>query len=307
MNPRILLTLAFAILLTSCSSRDQAAAPQAAEPPAAQATSAVTIKGSDTMVILAQRLAERFMNEHPGKTVQVTGGGSGTGVAALINGTTLIANASRAMKPSETAQVQQRQGKPAIEHSVALDGLAIYVHESNPLKEVSLEQLAGIYEGKIHSWEEIGGTGGRIVLYGRENNSGTYAYFKEQVLRDEDFAAETQTLPGTAAVVNAVSKDPKAIGYGGIAFSTGTRTVPVKKDATSPAIEPTMENVTNGSYPISRYLFMYTAGEPTGDVKAYIDFALSDEGQKIASEVGYYPLPKAGSDVAGEKAGATAQ
>jgi phosphate transport system substrate-binding protein len=253
------------------------------------------------MVILGQRLAEDFMKAHPGKTVQVTGGGSGTGVAALINGTTDIANASRAMSESEKAQIQKRRGAPAVETRVALDGLAVYVNEKNPIQEISIPQLKEIYMGKVRNWKEVGGEDMPLVIYGRENNSGTYTYFKEHVLDDEDFAAETQTLPGTAAVVNAVSKDPHAIGYGGIAYDSGIRAIAVKKDATSEAVLPTMENVVSGKYPISRYLFMYTAGEPQGDVKTFIDYALSPAGQEVASKVGYYPLPKAQGDAPQQK------
>lgn len=293
MNLRHLAVSLLTLVLAACTGgNQQGGANGKAEQPQAAAGGTISVKGSDTMVILNQRLAERFMAENPGKTVQVTGGGSGTGIAALINGTTDIAQASRSMKDSEKAQVQQRRGAPAVETPVALDGLAIFVHKDNPLQSISLAQLRSIYTGSTTNWKELGGADAPIVLYGRENNSGTYAYFKEHVLEDDDFAAETQTLPGTAAVVNAVSRDPRAIGYGGIAFATGIRQVPVKKDDASPAVDASMENVSNGSYPISRSLFLYTAGEPTGTVKQYIDFALSPEGQKIAGEVGYYPLPR---------------
>ncbi len=301
MNARAIVFAAAASLLAACTS-DKPAAPEGQAQQGAQpaAGRTVTVKGSDTLVILAQRLAERFMAENPGKTVQVTGGGSGTGLAALINGTTDIANASRPMKDSEKAQVQQKRGKPAVEHPVALDGIAIYVHEKNPVQAFTLAQLKAIYTGEVTNWKALGGPDQEIMLYSRENNSGTYAYFKEHVLEEEDFAPEAQSLPGTAAVVNAVAKDSNAIGYGGIAYGTGIRAVPVKKDDAAPAVEPTMGNVTSGSYPVSRTLFMYTAGEPEGDVKALIDFAQSDEGQEIASKVGYYPLPKKGAP-AGEK------
>lgn len=271
-----------------------------AEAPAPSRAAALTIKGSDTLVLFAQQLAERFMAEHPGQTVQVTGGGSGTGIAALINGTTTIATSSRPMKDSEKKQVQERRGQPAVEHAVALDGIAVYVHKDNPVESLTLDQIRRIYEGEIRNWKEVGGADGRIVLYSRENNSGTYAFFKEEVLKDEDFAAEAQTLPGTAAVVNAVSRDPQAIGYGGIAFSAGIRAVPVRKDAEAPAVEPTLETVTSGTYPISRKLYMYTAGEPTGAVAEFLKFTLSPEGQAIASKAGYYPLPRQVDDARGE-------
>src|SRR5690606_12245730 len=239
---------------------------------------------------LAQRLAEAFMHKNPGLTVQVTGGGSGTGIAALINGTTEIATASRPMKESEKAQVQARRERPAVEHAVALDGIAIYVHESNPVPHLTLDQIKRIYEGRIKDWSEVGGPAGRITLYSRENNCGTYAYFKEEVMDDEDFDPRAQTLPGTSTVVNAIAKDPRGIGFVGIAFGSGIRTVPVKKDEQAEAVAPSLETVTNGTYPISRKLFMYTAGEPTGIVAQFLEFALSPEGQALAEKAGYYPL-----------------
>lgn len=278
-------------LVAACTDGGRPAADRPGGPPA-QAGGSVTVKGSDTLVLLAQRVAERFMAANPGKMVQVTGGGSGTGIAALINGTTDVATASRAMKAAEKAELERRRGAPAVETAVALDGIAVYVHASNPIESLTLDQIKRIFTGEVKNWKEVGGADAPILLYGRENNSGTYAFFKEEVLDDEDFAAETQSLPGTAAVVNAVANDPKAIGYGGIAWGKGIRTVPVRREAGDPAVEPTMENVTAGTYPISRKLFLYTAGALAGDVKAFIDFALSEEGQRIAADVGYYPLPK---------------
>jgi phosphate transport system substrate-binding protein len=253
----------------------------------------ITVKGSDTMVILGQRWAEYYMQRNPGKaTIQVTGGGSGTGIAALINGATDICEASRPMKETEKQQVKAKTGKEVKEIPVALDGVAIYVNEANPIQEITLAQAKGIYTGKIINWKELGGADATIITYGRENNSGTYMYVKEHVLQDQDFAAGVQTLPGTAAVVNAVAKDVRSIGYGGIAYAKGIKALKVKKDNAAPAVEPTMDNVVKQTYPISRYLYFYTAGEPQGEIKAFIDWVLSDEGQKICQEVGYYPLPK---------------
>ncbi len=253
---------------------------------------AVTIKGSDTMVILAQRWAETYMNENPGRTIQVTGGGSGVGIAALINGATDICDASRPMKDAEKAQVKSRFGKDVIEIPVALDGVAIYVHQSSPVQSVSQDQLKGIYTGRIANWRDIGGRDGKIVPYSRENNSGTYVFFKEHVLGNEDFAQEVQTLPGTAAVVNAVSKDPASIGYGGIAYATGIRALPVRRDAQADPVAPSLATVQSGQYPLSRNLFFYTVGEPAGDVKAFIDWVQGLEGQKVCEQVGYYPIKR---------------
>jgi phosphate transport system substrate-binding protein len=250
----------------------------------------VTVKGSDTMVILAQSWAENYMNDHPGLTVQVTGGGSGVGIAALINGGTDICEASRPMKDTEKQQALNRRGKEVKEIPVALDGLAIYVSESNPIQSFTEPQLKAIYTGKITNWKEVGGKDARIVTYGRDNSSGTYQFFKEHVLNNEDFAREVQTLPGTGAIVNAISKDPSSIGYGGIAYSSGIRVVPVRRDDKSDAVMPSLATVKSGQYALSRNLFFYTIGEPTGDAKAFIDWVLGPEGQKVCETVGYYPI-----------------
>jgi len=277
----LILALSLA-LVSACSSR----APS-------ERARAVTIKGSDTMVILGQRFAEVYMQKHSGTVIQVTGGGSGTGIAALINGTTDIAQSSRPIKSSEAEQVKAKFGVEVIETPVALDGLAVYVHSSNPVNELSLAQLKAIYTGRITNWKDVGGPDLPIVLYSRENNSGTYVYFKEHVLENVDFAPTAQTLPGTAAVINAVAKDPKAIGYGGIAYGEGIKTLRIKRDEASPAVAPTWENVASGRYPISRELYFYTVGKPSHPVaRDFIRWVLSPEGQAVVKDVGYYPLPE---------------
>ena len=225
--------------------------------PALAQTRNITIKGSDTMVILGQTWAETYMKKNPGAKIQVTGGGSGVGLAALINGTTDIAESSRPMKDAEKMQLQQKRGVAVVELAVALDGLAVYVHEKNPLQELSLEQLKKIYTGAVKNWKDVGGNDERIIIYGRENSSGTYAYFKEHVLENADYYPTTQTLPGTAAVINAVSKDFRGIGYGGIAYLKGVKALKVKKNASTPGVEPTLENVQKNIYPISRFLYWY--------------------------------------------------
>jgi phosphate transport system substrate-binding protein len=254
------------------------------------AQESITVKGSDTMVILAQRWAERYMQAHKDVTIQVTGGGSGTGISALINGTTDICNASRPMKPSERDKLKSRYGSRGVEIKAALDGLSVYVNEGCPISELSLQQLKAIYTSKITNWKELGGPDAKIILYGRENSSGTYVYFKDNVLDGEDYSTSMQTLPGTAAVVNAVARDKSGIGYGGAAYGKGIREVKVKKDASSPAYAPTLENIRNGAYPISRFLYMYVRNRPSGAMKDYIDWTLGDEGQKIVNEVGYFPI-----------------
>ena len=250
----------------------------------------VTVKGSDTMVILGQRWAEVYMKKNPGATIQVTGGGSGTGIAALINGTTSIAESSRPMKDKEKAEVRSKRGAEVLELPVAVDGLAVYVHESNPVSELSLQQLKAIYTGAVKNWKEVGGKDERIILYSRENNSGTYVYFKEHVLENADYFPTAQTLPGTAAVINAVAKDRRGIGYGGIAYGKGIKHLRVKADDKSPAVEPTMENVLAARYPISRFLYWYFAGAPTGDVREFAEWVVSKDGQTVVENVGYYPL-----------------
>jgi phosphate transport system substrate-binding protein len=249
-----------------------------------------TVKGSDTMVILGQRWAERYMGANKDVVIQVTGGGSGTGISALINGTTDICNSSRPMKDSERDKLKERQGSRGVEIKCALDGLSIYVNETNQVKELTLQQIKEIYTGKITNWKDVGGPNAKIILYSRENNSGTYVYFKEEVLLNEDFAASAQNMPGTAAVVNAVANDRNGIGYGGSAYGQGIREISVRKDAQSPAYSPTMENIESGRYPISRFLYMYTKSRPAGELKKYVDWILSREGQRIVSEVGYFPV-----------------
>lgn len=256
------------------------------------ANKAVTVKGSDTMVILGQRWAEEYMKARQDVIIQITGGGSGTGIAALINGSADIVQSSRPMKPEEKEAVKRKRGEAVREIPVALDGVAIYVHQVNPLESITLGQAKNIYTAKITNWEDLGALPGTIISYGRENNSGTYMYFKEHVLNDEDFAPEVLSLPGTAAVINAVSKDKKAIGYGGIAYAKGIKALKVRRDDKSSAFEPTLANVVSSKYPISRSLYFYVAGEPQGHAKAFIDWVLGPSGQKICENVGYYPLPK---------------
>lgn len=250
----------------------------------------ISIKGSDTIVGLGQKWAEVYMKEHPDAVIQVTGGGSGTGIAALINGTTDICQSSRPMKAEEKDSVKKQQNADAVEIPVALDALAIYLHKLSPVEHLTIEQAGRIFRGEVKNWKEVGGPDAGIILYGRENSSGTYVYFKEHVLANADFATEYQALPGTAAVINAVTKDPNGIGYGGIGYATDVKTISVAKDAASPPVAPTMENVLNNSYPISRQLFWYTAGAPAGAVKQLTDWVLSPAGQKVVTEAGYYPL-----------------
>jgi len=267
--------------------------------PSGFAAKNITVKGSDTIVILGQRWAERYMQSHPEAAIQVTGGGSGVGLAALINGTTDIANASRPIKSSEMDKAKQAGYYPE-EFKVAMDSLAVVVNKANPINELSLKQLLGIYAGKINNWKEVGGSDAPILRYCRESNSGTYVFFKEHVLKNQDYAPDCQTMPGTSAVANAVSKDAGGIGYGGAAYFTkepNAKILSVKKDDKSEAVNPVKsdgaldyEAAWTGRYPIARYLYMYTGFKPKGETKAYLGWILSAEGQKIVEEVGYVPL-----------------
>lgn len=250
----------------------------------------ITIKGSDTMVQLAQRWAEAFMAADKDVSVQVTGGGSGTGVSALINGTTDICMSSRPMKDKEKEQMNAKYQSTGVEVTVARDGLTVYLHESNPVKELTMEQLKKIYLGEIKNWKEVGGKNATILLYSRENNSGTYVFFKEHVLENKDFAQNAQTLPGTAAVVNAVTKDPNGIGYGGAGYSSGIKECAIKKDDASPALLPVKENIDNNSYVLSRGLFFYLKGKPEGKMKNLIDWILSPTGQEVVSKEGFFTV-----------------
>jgi phosphate transport system substrate-binding protein len=248
----------------------------------------ITVKGSDTMVILAQKWAELYMKSNQAATIQVTGGGSGVGITALINGTTDICNSSRPMKQTEIEKLKARYNTLGVQIPCAKDGITIFLNESNKVQELTIKQLSDIYQGKTKNWKDVGGNDAAITVYGRENSSGTYVYFHDEVVKG-DYAANVQTLPGTAAVVNAVKKDVNGIGYGGAAYAVGVKHAKVKKDAKSTGYLPTAESIGKGEYPITRYLYMYLRNRPTGETKKYIDWILSPEGQMVATEVGYFP------------------
>jgi phosphate transport system substrate-binding protein len=259
----------------------------------ATAETKITVKGSDTMVILAQKWAETYMKEHSDVSIQVTGGGTGTGVAALQNNTTDLCDASRPLKSAEVLEcVKAFKAKPN-EHKVALDGLAVYVAAGNPIKELTMAQLSDLFTGKVTNWKDVGGADAPVVLYSRENSSGTYEFFKEHVLNKQDFAASAQTMPGTAAVLQAVAKDANGIGYGGAAFGAGAKSILVKKDAASPAVAPTKDTVQSGEYPISRNLFIYVNPKvEQGAIADYLKWIESDSGQEVVAAAGYFPLKK---------------
>jgi phosphate transport system substrate-binding protein len=253
----------------------------------------ITVKGSDTLVILAQKWAEIYMGAHPAVKIQVSGGGSGIGFAALQGQSTDLCDASRSIKAAEIANCIKAFGKRPTEYKVALDGLSIYVNADNPVKELTVAQLADIFTGKTKNWKEVGGPDAPITLYSRENSSGTYDFFKANVLKGADFAASAQTMPGTAAILQAVGKDKGGIGYGGAGYGAGAKHLLIKKDDASPGIDPTEENVVNGTYPIWRYLYVYVnPALDKGEIGAYLNWIRSDDGQKTVQDVGYFPLPK---------------
>jgi phosphate transport system substrate-binding protein len=251
--------------------------------------SKITVKGSDTMVILAQRWAELYMKSNPQTTIQVTGGGSGVGITALINGTTDICNASRPMKQTEIEKLKGRYNTLGVEIPCAKDGVTIFLNDANKVDELTLKQISDIYTGKIRNWKELGGADAEIRLYGRENSSGTYTYLHDEVVK-ADYVSTVQSLPGTAAVVNAVKKDVNGIGYGGAAYAVGVKYAKVKKDANSTGYIPSAESIAKSEYPITRYLYMYLRNRPTGETKKYIDWILGAEGQRVVTEIGYFPV-----------------
>jgi len=259
-----------------------------------QTTYTINQKGSDTMLILAQKWAEEYMKKHPEAQIAVSGGGSGTGIAALINKQVDIADASREITDKEIEQAKANGVNPT-EWKVALDGISVIVHPDNPVSELSLDQLKAIYNGSFTNWKQVGGNDAVIVVYGRQTNSGTYVYWKEHVLKNQDYRNDMQALNGNADIVEAIAKDKNGIGYVGVAYasqrSKEVNILKVKKDSSSLGILPTSETVTDGTYPISRYLYVYTNGIPKGSVRDYIKWILGPEGQKTVEQVEYVPLP----------------
>jgi len=261
-----------------------------------QKADSLQIKGSDTMVNLGQAWAEAFMQADPKASVAVTGGGSGTGIAAMLSNTCDIAELSRELKPEEIAMAKQKGFEPK-QIVVALDGLAVVVHPANPLSQLTQDQLAAIFSGSVSNWKEVGGSDLPIVVLSREVNSGTHVYFKEHVLRRNrkesqvEFAPTALMLPSSQAIADEVAQNSGAIGYFGMGYiSVKEKTLAIAKDADSPYVQPTIENVVSQAYPISRPLLMVTRGQPTGLVARFIDFVLSPEGQKIVVKIDFVPV-----------------
>lgn len=260
------------------------------------ARTTVQIKGSDTMVNISQAWAEDFMKKHPGTSIAVTGGGSGNGITSLISSTCDIAEVSREMKESEIALARQKGVEPK-KIVVALDGLAVVVHPSNPLSQLTISQLADIYTGRVTNWKQVGGHDAKIVLLSREVNSGTHVYFKEHVLRHgnadakEEFSPQALLLPSSQAIVDEASQNTDAIGYFGMGYITkNLKVLKVAIDDKSPFYAPSIALIQNNTYPISRPLIMYTKGEPVGLTKTFVDYVLSPEGQQVVRRLDFVPI-----------------
>ncbi len=262
-----------------------------------QARTVLQNKGSDTLVNVAQAWAEEYQKVEPDVAVAVSGGGSGTGIAAMINGTVDIANASRQMKDKEVKMAKDR-GQNPIEHVVGYDALAVFLHPDNPMKELSLDQLKDIYgrKGKAKNWSDLGVTvpgcqGNKIVVVSRQNNSGTYAYFQKAVLgKKGKYRSGTLDMHGSKDVVDLVEKTPCAIGYSGLAYATDHIAMACISSGGDGCVSPSVATAVDRSYPIARPLFMYTNGEPQGEVKKYLDWIMSDTGQCIITGKGYAPM-----------------
>lgn len=253
-------------------------------------------KGSDTIVNLALAWAEKYQMEHPEVRISVTGGGSGTGIASLINKTVDIANASRKIKDEELSQAKSNGVEP-VEHIIARDAIAVIVNPENPVSQLTLKQISDIYSGKINNWSEVGGEDRPIVRLSRETNSGTHVYFLETVIRlgsSEDktlFSMDTLLLPSSEGIIAEVRQNPNAIGYDGLGYvPKDLKMIAIAKEAGGAYVLPSIATVNDKSYPIARDLYMYTNGQPTGTVKTYLDWILSSEAQQIVADLGFVPV-----------------
>ncbi len=284
----IVLVLVFSLLLLGCQPKEKEQG----------LSGQLQIKGSDTIVNLAQVLAEKYMEEKPKVAVAVTGGGSGTGIAALINDAIDIANSSREIKESEINQAKERDIEP-VSFAIGMDGISFIVNENNPVKDLTVEELGKIYRGEITNWKEIGGDDREITLYGRQSNSGTFAFVQEFVLLG-DYSDKMMRMNGNAQIVEAVKGDKNSIGYVGVAYVKdengneipGLNVLAVSKDANTQAYSPLdTESVKAGKYPVARAVYQIIDGKPEGIVKDWLEFVLSEEGQNIVETEGFFPVP----------------
>ena len=278
---RMALTAAFATgaALTGIGSREASAQ-----------RGTLVIKGSDTLVNLSQAWAEAYMKKNPGARISVTGGGTGVGIAAFLNGQADIANASRPMSGSEVERSKAR-GVVPVGTACALDGLAIAVHASNPIKDISIDELSKIFAGGVGDWSQLGeGKSGKMTVLSRESSSGTYVYFRDNVLKGKPYRSDALLMPSTKAIALEIARNPGAIGYGGEAYfkgKSGIKVIPVSAKKGAAAIYPSDENVKSRKYPIARALYMYTPGKPSGLASSFIKWCLSEEGQVVVGDVGY--------------------
>ncbi len=280
------------ILLSSCNK----ASPQTTQSNPEVKVSTIVNKGSDTLVNLALAWAEKYQSLYPNIEISVTGGGSGTGIAALINNTVDIANASREIKLEEIQQAKKNGVEP-VEHVVARDAIAIIVNPQNPIDHLTLQQLSDIYSGKINNWSEIGGENRIIVRLSRETNSGTHVFFLENVIRLGDpnnktlFSTDTLLLPSSEGITAETRDNPNVIGYDGLGYVTpDVKLIAISKNPSGPFILPSADSVNNGQYPIARDLYMYTNGKPAGAIADYINWILSPEAQAIVTQLGFVPI-----------------
>ncbi len=292
MKRNLLLGLIILVLLAACNPSDLSEAANADN----NKTDYIENKGSDTIVNLALAWAEQYQTLHPVVSISVTGGGTGTGIAALINKTVDIANASRQIKLEEI-QAAQDNGVDPVEFVISKDAIAIVVNPENPVDQLTIQQISDIFSGKINNWTEVGGEDRPIVRLSRETNSGTHVYFLENVLRlgEKDnktlFSTDTLLLPSSQGITTETSQNPNAIGYDGLGYVTPElKVIAVAVNAEGPFVLPSADTVNQGTYPIARDLYMYTDGQPTGVRKAYIDWIRSVEGQKIVEDLGFVPI-----------------
>jgi phosphate transport system substrate-binding protein len=280
------------ILITACGNSGSSQSAQSA------ASAYIENKGSDTIVNLALAWAEQYQTEHPDVRISVTGGGSGTGIAALINGTVSIANASRKISADEVKQAEAKGIKP-VEHIISRDAIAVIVNPENPVSQLTLQQISDIYSGKTNNWKEVGGDDRPIVRLSRETNSGTHVYFLETVLRLGDknnktfFSANTLLLPSSEGIINEIRQNPNAIGYDGLGYvPKDLKMIAIAKKAGEAYVLPSVATVNDKTYAVARDLYMYTSGEATGVIKDYLDWIVADEAQQIVAKLGFVPILK---------------
>jgi len=293
--------LVLAILVTGCG---QSAAPMETETEEetgaeeAPEAASIMIAGSDSEVNLVTRLAEEYMIVNPHVAIAVTGGGSGVGISSLIDGGIDIANSSRPMKEAEEADLKEKQGQDTHAVRFAVDGVAVVVHQDNPVAELTVDQIGAIYRGEIANWSEVGGEDLAITLYGRQSTSGTYVFFMEKVVQ-ADYSPEMRNLAGTSDIVEAVTNDLGGIGYAAIGYATkdGIKAVLVAADEASEAFDPTiLENVTSGDYPLTRPLYQFVIGKPSGAILDFLLYEVSEAGQQLVLNEGFYPITNADVD-----------